>query len=58
MRNVRREAMEDMKKAEKAGASSEDEVKKAGDEIQGFTDAAVKRIDDALKTKEQEIMQV
>ena len=58
VRNVRREAMEDMKKAEKTGASSEDEVKKAGDEIQGFTDAAVKRIDDALKTKEQEIMQV
>ena len=58
VRNVRREAMEDLKKAEKAGSSSEDEVKKAGDEVQGFTDAAVKRIDDALKTKEQEIMQV
>ena len=58
VRNVRREAMEDMKKAEKAGAASEDEVKKAGEEIQGFTDAAVKRVDDALKTKEQEIMQV
>ncbi len=26
--------------------------------VQGFTDAAVKRIDEALKTKEQEIMQV
>jgi ribosome recycling factor len=58
VRNVRREAMEDLKKAEKAGQASEDEAKKAGEEVQGFTDAAVKRIDDALKTKEQEIMQV
>jgi ribosome recycling factor len=58
VRNVRREAMEDLKKAQKDGAVSEDESKKAGDEVQGFTDAAVKRIDDALKTKEQEIMQV
>src|SRR5579875_3975592 len=58
VRNVRREAMEDLKKAEKAGTTSEDEAKKAGEEVQGFTDAAVKRIDDALKTKEQEIMQV
>ena len=50
--------MEDLKKAQKDGAISEDDSKKAGDEVQAFTDAAVKRIDDALKTKEQEIMQV
>ena len=58
VRNVRREAMEDLKKAQKDGVCSEDEAKKAGDEAQAFTDAAVKRIDDALKVKEQEIMQV
>jgi ribosome recycling factor len=58
VRNVRRDAMDDLKKAQKDGDCSEDEAKKAGDEVQGFTDAAVKRIDDALKTKEQEIMQV
>ena len=58
VRNVRRDANEDMKKAEKAGDISQDELKKLETEIQGFTDGAIKRIDEALKTKEQEIMQV
>jgi ribosome recycling factor len=58
VRNVRREAMEDLKKAEKDGAISQDELKRMETEVQGFTDAAVKRIDETLKTKEQEIMQV
>lgn len=58
VRNVRREAMEDLKRAEKDGAISEDELKRLETEVQGFTDQAVKRVDDALKTKEQEIMQV
>ncbi len=58
VRNVRREAMDDLKKAEKASEISEDEEKKGGTEVQGFTDAAIKRIDEVLKTKEAEIMQV
>ena len=58
VRNVRRDAMEELKKAEKDAVISQDEHKRMGDEIQGFTDAAVKRIDEALKIKEQEIMQV
>jgi ribosome recycling factor len=58
VRNVRRDGMEDLKKMEKDGAISQDDQKKMGDEIQRFTDDAVKRIDEALKTKEQEIMQV
>ena len=58
VRNVRREAMEDIKKAEKAGDLSQDEQKKADKDVQGFTDEAVKRIDDTLKSKEAEIMQV
>jgi ribosome recycling factor len=58
VRNVRRDAMEELKKAEKDGAVSEDDAKKAGVEVQTFTDAAVKRVDEALKSKEQEIMQV
>ena len=57
-RNVRREAMEDLKKAEKAGDISQDEQKKLETEVQGFTDGAIKRMDEALKVKEQEIMQV
>jgi ribosome recycling factor len=58
VRNVRRDAMADLKAAEKASEISEDEEKKGGTEIQGFTDAAIKRIDEMLKTKEVEIMQV
>jgi len=58
VRNVRRDANEDLKKAEKAGDISQDELKKLETEVQGFTDGAIKRIDEALKTKEQEIMQV
>ena len=58
VRNVRRDALEDLKKAEKDGDLSQDEQKRADKEVQGFTDAAVKRIDETLKTKEQEIMQV
>ena len=58
VRNVRRDAMEDLKRAEKDGTLSQDEEKKAQTEVQGFTDAAVKRIDETLKVKEQEIMQV
>lgn len=58
VRNVRREAMEELKKLEKDGQISQDDQKRLEGEIQTFTDQAVKRIDEALKTKEQEIMQV
>ena len=58
IRNVRREAMEEFKRLEKNGEISEDDQKKLETEVQGFTDAAVKRVDETLRTKEQEIMQV
>ena len=58
VRNVRRDANDDLKKAEKAGEISQDEQKKMEAEVQKDTDAAIKRIDEALKVKEVEIMQV
>jgi len=58
VRNVRRDANDDLKKAEKAGEISQDEQKKMEAEVQKDTDAAIKRIDEALKAKEVEIMQV
>ncbi len=58
VRNVRRDANDDLKKAEKAGDISQDEQKKMETEVQKDTDAAIKRIDETLKTKEVEIMQV
>ncbi|MET4684549.1 ribosome recycling factor [Brevundimonas faecalis] len=58
VRNVRRDANDDLKKAEKAGEISQDEQKKMEAEVQKDTDAAIKRIDETLKAKEVEIMQV
>jgi ribosome recycling factor len=58
VRNVRREANDDLKKAQKDAVITEDELKRMEGEVQKFTDEAVKRMDEALKTKEQEIMQV
>jgi ribosome recycling factor len=58
VRNVRRDANDDIKKAEKDGVINQDDQKRMIDEVQKLTDEAVKRIDELLKTKEQEIMQV
>ena len=58
VRNVRREANDDLKKAEKDGTISQDELKRMETEVQKITDEAVRRVDEALKTKEHEIMQV
>ena len=57
-RNVRRDAMDDLRKAEKDSVISQDEQKRLETEVQKITDEAVRRIDELLKTKEQEIMQV
>ncbi|MBX7247686.1 MAG: ribosome recycling factor [Caulobacteraceae bacterium] len=58
VRNVRRDAMDELKKAEKDHVISQDEHKRLDTEVQHLTDAAIKKIDEALKAKEQEIMQV
>lgn len=58
VRNIRRDANDDLKKAEKDGVINQDEQKRMEGEVQKLTDEAIKRVDDALKIKEQEIMQV
>ena len=58
VRNVRRDANDELKKAEKAGEISQDDQKKMETEVQKDTDAAIKRIDETYKAKEVEIMQV
>ena len=58
VRNVRRDANDDLKKAEKEGAINQDEHKRMEAEVQKLTDEAIRRVDEALKTKEQEIMHV
>ncbi len=58
VRNVRRDAMDDLRGAEKGAAINEDEHRRLDHEVQKLTDEAVRRVDETLKTKEQEIMQV
>jgi ribosome recycling factor len=58
VRNIRRDAIEHLKKQEREHAISEDDLRRAESEIQKLTDANVHEIDDMLKRKEQEIMEV
>ena len=58
VRNVRRDAMDEVKKEEKAKAISEDEMKTLSDKVQKLTDEAIKKIDEALGHKEKDIMVV
>jgi ribosome recycling factor len=58
IRNVRRDGMDQAKKAEKDGDISEDEHRRLSDSIQKLTDRYVKDVDDLLAKKEGEIRQV
>ena len=58
VRNVRRDGMDGVKKMEKDGDISQDEQKTLESDVQKLTDDFVTRIDEALKSKEAEIMQV
>ena len=58
VRNVRRDVLQDVKEAQKEKLISQDEEKKAQEEIQKLTDKHVADIEQALAVKEKEIMQV
>ncbi|MNT60411.1 Ribosome-recycling factor [compost metagenome] len=58
LRNIRRDEMDQLKKIEKAGDITEDERKRGEEKIQKLTDRYVKEMDEALSTKEKEIMEV
>ena len=58
VRNVRRDAMEHLKKLEKDHVISQDEHKRHNDEVQKATDEHIRKIDDLFRHKEEEIMQV
>lgn len=57
-RNIRRDALDGVKKLKNANEISEDDQKRFEDEIQSMTDTAIKALDDMLKAKEVEIKQV
>lgn len=58
VRNIRRDANGDLKALLKDKEISEDEDRKAQDDIQKITDAAIKKIEDVLTVKEKELMEV
>jgi len=58
VRNVRRDVMHDLKELVRDGAVGDDEERRAEERAQKLTDEHVARIDDLLKRKEEEIMEV
>ena len=58
IRHVRRDGMDDLKKAEKDGLIGQDESHTQAEQVQKLTDEMISQIDDLLSDKETEIMQV
>ena len=58
VRNVRRDANDDLKKLEKNGEITEDDLRGYSDDIQKMTDQSISKIEDITKDKEKEILEV
>ena len=58
IRNIRRDAMDSIKKMEKAGDISEDDLKQGEEKIQKITDKMIEKVDKAIEAKTKEIMTV
>ncbi|MGI9434474.1 MAG: ribosome recycling factor [Geminicoccaceae bacterium] len=58
VRNVRRDGMDQLKRAEKDGDLSKDEHRRSADDVQQLTDTTIKQINEALEQKESEIMTI
>ncbi|MBC1502017.1 ribosome recycling factor [Listeria weihenstephanensis] len=58
IRNVRRDANDDLKKLEKSGDITEDDLRNFTEDVQKLTDASIKKLDEIAKSKEEEIMEV
>jgi len=58
IRNVRRDANDQLKKAEKDKQISEDQQHRSMDKIQELTDKFIKKVDELAEAKEKEIMSV
>jgi ribosome recycling factor len=58
VRNVRRDGNDDLKKLQKDGEMTEDELRRSTDEVQKLTDKTVVKVDDVAEKKEKEIMEV
>lgn len=58
MRNIRRDAMDYIKKLKKAAEITEDDQKNAEKDLQDLTDKYIKRVDEACAAKEKELMEL
>ena len=58
IRGIRREVLDSLKKSQKSGEITEDELKKAEKDVQKLTDSAVEDIDRALESKISDLMKV
>ena len=58
VRNVRRDAMDYIKKLKKASEITEDDQKKAEKDLQDLTDKYIKKVDEACAVKEKELMEL
>ncbi|WP_153731308.1 ribosome recycling factor [Sporosarcina obsidiansis] len=58
IRNVRRDSNEDLKKIEKDGEITEDELRRYTDQVQKLTDDFIEKIDQTAKDKENEILEI
>ncbi|MGD6816138.1 ribosome recycling factor [Metabacillus sp. 84] len=58
IRNIRRDANDDLKKAEKNGDMTEDELRGLSDEVQKLTDSYISKLEQIAKDKDKEIMEV
>jgi ribosome recycling factor len=58
IRNVRRDVMHDLRELKEAGESGEDDERRAESELQKVTDARIHELDESLKLKEEEILEV
>jgi ribosome recycling factor len=58
VRNCRRDALDHLRKAEKDGGVSQEEERRAQERLQKMTDSFIKRVDEVLKVKETEVMEV
>ncbi len=58
IRNIRRDALQNVKELLKEKEITEDDEHRAEDEIQKLTDSFVKKVDEVVKTKEDELMAI
>lgn len=58
VRNIRRDTNDELKKLEKDGELTEDDLRRSQDDVQKLTDSTIKEIDQIASTKEDEIMEV